>query len=612
MRIQYFLLLFILLLIQSSIIPQENNSDHFLLGSYLNASSDKLITYHRNFWQVREMGMNTVLQRNIVEVSSIDQESNFDSLMQFSTIIAINDSANYSGVSPDNIDWIYYFTNALYSKWEAEGSPYFSGSEPVGVKHNGIGHSTVGGWSSGTEGSEIGKYFILGPNYTQYMRYVYSNKFNNENPIIQYTANFCLKLGEMPLFNVDVAEIEVTLLNVETGGEAILNSKVLKASDLSHSYQVKPLTYNYSNYSDAYQGDNGNPAGPAWYAPQSMPESNFFDARYKIQFKVKRLSNTEIFVDYVEVYDAGDNGIWDFYFNNSLHYTWMIDSIISYNQQFDALGTKQKYYHTIDEPHSIDCFAPIQRVQQILDSQQIEKDLLVHFYPGWNNYRDSVNIMQKWVDIAQPKKLLFWYFPYWVDASDEFGKLPLITDSLVLKVVTQLSDLCLVGNQQYLPAINSFDEIAQQNPETEEGLFAEIDALTTAIISYNEGGGGLQKELPGKYAANSQGELVDRLNNLMNTNFEGESKKVNIIPTEYSLYNNYPNPFNPTTIIRFDIPESTNVELIVYNILGRRVKSLVNNELRNPGSYEVSFDAGSLASGVYIYKLTTQILFSST
>ncbi len=80
----------------------------------------------------------------------------------------------------------------------------------------------------------------------------------------------------------------------------------------------------------------------------------------------------------------------------------------------------------------------------------------------------------------------------------------------------------------------------------------------------------------------------------------------NIVPTEYSLYNNYPNPFNPTTIIRFDIPERTNVELIVYDILGRRVKSLVNNELRNPGRYEVSFDAGSLATGVYIYKLTTK------
>jgi len=72
------------------------------------------------------------------------------------------------------------------------------------------------------------------------------------------------------------------------------------------------------------------------------------------------------------------------------------------------------------------------------------------------------------------------------------------------------------------------------------------------------------------------------------------------------LYNNYPNPFNPTTTIRFDLPEKTNVELVVYDILGRRVKSLVDNQVRNPGRYEVSFNANALASGVYIYKLTTK------
>jgi hypothetical protein len=385
MKNQFFLLLFILLLTQASIISQENNSNRFLLGSYLNSSSDKSITYYRNYWQVKKMGMNTALQRNIVEAQSIGQEGNLDSLMLFSTIVAINDSANYTGVHPDNIDWIYYFTNALYSRWEAEGSPYFSLSDPVGVKHNGIGYPTADGWSSGIDTSAIGKYFILGPNYTQYMRYVYSNKFNNQNPIIQYTANFRLKLGQIPEFNIDVAEIEVTLLNVETGEDSVLASQILKANDLSTSYQVKSLTYNYDDSSNAYQNYNGNPPGPAWYAPQSTPESEFIDFRYKIQFKVKRLNNTEIIVDYIEVYDAGENGIWDYYFNSSLHYTWMVDSISSYNDQFDALGTKQKYYHTIDEPHSIDCFVPIQRVQHILDSLQTGKDLLVHFYPGWNN-----------------------------------------------------------------------------------------------------------------------------------------------------------------------------------------------------------------------------------
>jgi hypothetical protein len=85
---------------------------------------------------------------------------------------------------------------------------------------------------------------------------------------------------------------------------------------------------------------------------------------------------------------------------------------------------------------------------------------------------------------------------------------------------------------------------------------------------------------------------------------EAESEK--LIPTEYSLYNNYPNPFNPTTAIRFDIPERTNVELVVYDILGRRVKSLISDEVRNPGRYEISFNGSSLASGVYIYKITTK------
>ncbi len=185
------------------------------------------------------------------------------------------------------------------------------------------------------------------------------------------------------------------------------------------------------------------------------------------------------------------------------------------------------------------------------------------------------------------------------------SKLLEIADSAVKLVASQLSILCNVGNSEYIPAINTFDEIAEQNSGTEEGLYAEIDAFTTAVISYNQGGG-LQKGLPGKYKVNSEDDLLNKLNKIMNDKFESENKGKQIIPTEYSLYNNYPNPFNPTTTIRFDIPERTNVELVVYDILGRKVKSLVSNEMRNPGRYEVSFNASALASGVYIYKLTTK------
>jgi 5-hydroxyisourate hydrolase-like protein (transthyretin family) len=85
----------------------------------------------------------------------------------------------------------------------------------------------------------------------------------------------------------------------------------------------------------------------------------------------------------------------------------------------------------------------------------------------------------------------------------------------------------------------------------------------------------------------------------------------NEIPKEFRLYQNYPNPFNPTTKIKFQIPLSRGVsegrgvstQLIIYDILGREVAILVNEQMK-PGKYEVDFDGSNYPSGVYFYKLT--------
>ena len=79
------------------------------------------------------------------------------------------------------------------------------------------------------------------------------------------------------------------------------------------------------------------------------------------------------------------------------------------------------------------------------------------------------------------------------------------------------------------------------------------------------------------------------------------------IPDEYKLHQNYPNPFNPETKIKFDLPESGNVTLKVYDQLGKEVSTLFSG-FKNAGSYEVSFNAdrSGLASGVYFYKLKTE------
>jgi hypothetical protein len=76
----------------------------------------------------------------------------------------------------------------------------------------------------------------------------------------------------------------------------------------------------------------------------------------------------------------------------------------------------------------------------------------------------------------------------------------------------------------------------------------------------------------------------------------------NIIPQEYSLEQNYPNPFNPSTNIRFGLPKSGLVKMVIYDVLGRVVTTLVN-EYKAAGSYTVDFDASAIASGVYFYRI---------
>lgn len=78
------------------------------------------------------------------------------------------------------------------------------------------------------------------------------------------------------------------------------------------------------------------------------------------------------------------------------------------------------------------------------------------------------------------------------------------------------------------------------------------------------------------------------------------------IPTEFKLYNNYPNPFNPATKIRFDIPADAKgiTKLTIYDVTGREVKLLVDQQL-SPGSYEYLFNASLFSSGIYFYRLQT-------
>ena len=80
----------------------------------------------------------------------------------------------------------------------------------------------------------------------------------------------------------------------------------------------------------------------------------------------------------------------------------------------------------------------------------------------------------------------------------------------------------------------------------------------------------------------------------------------NTIPENFRLEQNFPNPFNPSTMIKFSLPKNTNVSLKVFNMSGKEVAQIINDR-RDAGNYEVWFDASeySLTSGIYFYELKT-------
>jgi hypothetical protein len=84
----------------------------------------------------------------------------------------------------------------------------------------------------------------------------------------------------------------------------------------------------------------------------------------------------------------------------------------------------------------------------------------------------------------------------------------------------------------------------------------------------------------------------------------GVSKEKNSVVKEYNLSQNYPNPFNPSTTIEYSIIRAGNVSLDIYNLLGQKVKTLINSQ-QNAGTYKVIFNANDLTSGIYFYQLNS-------
>jgi hypothetical protein len=105
----------------------------------------------------------------------------------------------------------------------------------------------------------------------------------------------------------------------------------------------------------------------------------------------------------------------------------------------------------------------------------------------------------------------------------------------------------------------------------------------------------------------STGKYSYRLKQIDNDGQFEYSKTIEVdfgAPKKFELSQNYPNPFNPTTTIRFNLPETGNVKLTLFNILGQEIRTLVN-EVKEAGTYTINLNASELNSGMYIYKIET-------
>jgi len=171
-------------------------------------------------------------------------------------------------------------------------------------------------------------------------------------------------------------------------------------------------------------------------------------------------------------------------------------------------------------------------------------------------------------------------------------------DSLAYKFMSRVDRVYTVDLFGKTRTVKEIGNYALANDDTVisgSSWLRETDYLVSDIGLYCtvEGeGGGLQLLLRGCIINNDTSGVV--------TSIKGSSP----IPFAYVLNQNYPNPFNPTTTINFSLNKPSRVKLIVYDILGRKITTLVDG-FKYSGSYSIVFNGSNLSSGIYIYCLIT-------
>jgi plastocyanin len=111
---------------------------------------------------------------------------------------------------------------------------------------------------------------------------------------------------------------------------------------------------------------------------------------------------------------------------------------------------------------------------------------------------------------------------------------------------------------------------------------------------------------PGTYNYQCNFHVTFGMVGVINANPIGIKPIGTSVPSSYNIEQNYPNPFNPSTNIRFDIPKNANVKIVIFDMIGNEVQTLVNGELQ-AGSYTTDWNASGFPSGIYFYRMQSEL-----
>jgi len=222
---------------------------------------------------------------------------------------------------------------------------------------------------------------------------------------------------------------------------------------------------------------------------------------------------------------------------------------------------------------------------------------LTYYGEGLSNFWSKYNLFSvDDIDSLNNNKSFFVYTSASCKQSYDFPSDSSIITKLLISeskgTVASVASSGMIYNTQ-TDFLSSFFKQLFENPENPIGFSFLNAKLYPDYNIYNEHPSGYQR----KFTLLGDPALKLPLNVIVNIEKEKEA-----FPTYYLLSQNYPNPFNPTTTIVYNIPFSNHVTLEIFNILGQRIRKLVD-DFQYEGNYKITFDASELPTGVYIYRL---------